>query len=84
MLEPITLGPSGTGSDPFANLFTVLFAQRLCVLRHVGHPAIGVAMVIVGDLQSEGLVGTSQPRTSRDDRPDIELLERVLDGLRQL
>jgi hypothetical protein len=46
--------------------------------------AIGVAMVIVGDLKSEGLVATSQPRTSRDDRPDIELLERVLDGLRQL
>lgn len=46
--------------------------------------AIGVAMVIVGDLKSEGMVATSQPRTSRDDRPDIELLERVLDGLRQL
>jgi len=46
--------------------------------------ALGVAMVIVGDLKSEGLVATSQPRTSRDDRPDIELLERVLDGLRQL
>ena len=46
--------------------------------------ALGVAMVIVGDLKSEGLVATSQPRMSRDDRPDIELLERVLDGLRQL
>ncbi|HEY5887680.1 MAG TPA: DUF742 domain-containing protein [Acidimicrobiales bacterium] len=46
--------------------------------------ALGVAMVIVGDLKSEGLVATSRPRTSRDDRPDIELLERVLDGLRQL
>jgi hypothetical protein len=46
--------------------------------------ALGVAMVIVGDLKTEGLVATSQPRTSRDDRPDIELLERVLDGLRQL
>src|SRR5262245_37457299 len=46
--------------------------------------ALGVVMVIVSDLKSEGLVATSQPRTSRDDRPDIELLERVLDGLRQL
>ena len=46
--------------------------------------AIGVAMVIVSDLKTEGLVATSQPRTSRGDRPDIQLLERVLDGLRQL
>ncbi len=46
--------------------------------------ALGVAMVLVGDLKSEGLVATSQPRTSRGDRPDIELLERVLNGLRQL
>jgi Protein of unknown function (DUF742) len=53
------------------------------ISAHLGL-ALGVAMVIVGDLKSEGLVATSQPRTSRDDRPDIELLERVLDGLRQL
>ncbi len=46
--------------------------------------ALGVAMVIVGDLSSEGLVATRQPRTSRGNRPDIELLERVLDGLRRL
>jgi hypothetical protein len=46
--------------------------------------AVGVARVLVGDLKAEGLVATSQPRMSRDDRPDIELLERVLDGLRQL
>ncbi len=63
-----------------------LCGQPLSVAEISAHLklAIGVAMVIVGDLKSEGLVATSQPRTSRDDRPDIELLERVLDGLRQL
>ena len=63
-----------------------LCGQPLSVAEISAHLklALGVAMVIVGDLKSEGLVATSQPRTSRDDRPDIELLERVLDGLRQL
>ncbi len=73
-----------------------LVMERRRVIEICGHPlsvaeisahlklALGVAMVIVSDLKSEGLVATSQPRTSRDDRPDIELLERVLDGLRRL
>lgn len=73
-----------------------LVLERRQVVGLCGHPlsvaeisahlklALGVVMVLVSDLKSEGLVATSQPRTSRGDRPDIELLERVLDGLRQL
>ena len=46
---------------------------------------IGVTRVIVGDMRSEGLVDLNRPATSGGtDRPDIKLLERVLDGLQAL
>ncbi|MGH9179310.1 MAG: DUF742 domain-containing protein [Acidimicrobiales bacterium] len=43
---------------------------------------IGVARVLVGDMAEEGLVQVHQPST--DSRPDIVLLERVLNGIRAL
>lgn len=42
---------------------------------------LGVARVLVGDMADEGLVQVSQPRSGR---PDIVLLERVLNGIRAL
>jgi hypothetical protein len=42
---------------------------------------LGVARVLVGDMADEGLVRVSSPRTGR---PDIVLLERVLNGIRAL
>jgi hypothetical protein len=47
---------------------------------------LGVARVIVGDIAAEGLVGTNAgaSTTSSPNRPDIKLLERVLDGLQAL
>ncbi|HEX2700698.1 MAG TPA: DUF742 domain-containing protein [Acidimicrobiales bacterium] len=42
---------------------------------------LGVARVLVGDMADDGLVQVSQPRTGR---PDIVLLERVLNGIRAL
>jgi hypothetical protein len=45
---------------------------------------LGVVRVLVGDLADQGLVQLYQPRHSADDRPDIALLERVLDGLRRM
>ena len=46
---------------------------------------IGVTRVLLGDMRSEGLVDLSRPATSGStDRPDIKLLERVLDGLQAL
>jgi hypothetical protein len=43
---------------------------------------IGVARVLVGDMAEEGLVEIHQP--SNEGRPDIVLLERVLNGIRAL
>lgn len=45
---------------------------------------LGVARVLVGDMHNEGLLDTNQPQATRNDRPDIKLLERVLDGLQAL
>ena len=44
---------------------------------------LGVARVLVGDMKGEGLLDVPRPRAGGD-RPDIKLLERVLDGLQAL
>ena len=51
------------------------------VSAHLRIP-IGVARVLVGDMAEDGLVQVHQP--SSDGRPDIVLLERVLNGIRAL
>lgn len=43
---------------------------------------LGVARVLVGDMAADGLVAVHRPRSS--DRPDLQLLERVLGGIRAL
>lgn len=43
-----------------------------------------VARVLVGDLVAEGLVATHTAPAETNDRPDLQLLERVLDGLQAL
>ncbi|HZC99748.1 MAG TPA: DUF742 domain-containing protein [Actinomycetes bacterium] len=45
---------------------------------------LGVVRVLVGDMADQGLVQVYQPTHTADERPDIALLERVLDGLRRL
>jgi hypothetical protein len=46
---------------------------------------LGVVRVLVGDMADQGLVQLYQPSHSAEDRrPDVALLERVLDGLRKL
>ena len=47
---------------------------------------LGVVRVLVGDMADQGLVELYQPThaTTSDARPDVALLERVLDGLRKL
>jgi Protein of unknown function (DUF742) len=45
---------------------------------------LGVVRVLVSDLADQGLVEIYQPTHTADDRPDVALLERVLDGLRKL
>jgi hypothetical protein len=44
---------------------------------------LGVARVLVGDMKGEGLLDVHRLRATGD-RPDIKLLERVLDGLQAL
>ncbi len=44
---------------------------------------LGVARVLVGDLASEGYIAVHRPNHVGD-RPDLRLLERVLDGLQAL
>jgi hypothetical protein len=46
---------------------------------------LGVVRVLVGDMVEEGLLTATAPDHSRTgDRPDRQLLERVLDGLQSL
>lgn len=52
------------------------------ISAHVGIH-LQVARILIGDLVNEGMLDTgSAPDTAR--RPDVELLERVLDGLQSL
>ena len=44
---------------------------------------VGVARVLVGDMKAGGLIDVYQPDHGAE-RPDIKLLERVLDGLQAL
>jgi hypothetical protein len=54
------------------------------VSAHLSLP-LGVARVLVGDLVTEGLLDShSTPATGDGSRPDLRLLERVLDGLQAL
>lgn len=43
-----------------------------------------VARVLCGDLIAEGLLGSHAATTPAPERPDVRLLERVLDGLQSL
>ena len=45
---------------------------------------LGVARVIVGDLAADELVQVHKPQAGESERPDIQLLERVLNGLQSL
>jgi len=50
---------------------------------HLSIP-LGVARVLVGDMVEEGLLDSHKPAVAAGDRPDVALLERVLDGLQAL
>ena len=50
------------------------------------HLPLGVARVLVGDMAEQGLLHSHKPQhaTTGEQRPDLKLLERVLDGLQAL
>ncbi|MGI5269708.1 DUF742 domain-containing protein [Nonomuraea sp. CA-218870] len=47
------------------------------------HIPLGVVRVLIADMAAEGLVRVHQPQLEAG-RPDVNLLERVLSGLRRL
>jgi hypothetical protein len=54
------------------------------VSAHLSVP-LGVARVLVGDMCEEGLLTDYKPQHSTTgERPDLKLLERVLDGIQAL
>ncbi|MFQ5558469.1 MAG: DUF742 domain-containing protein [Acidimicrobiales bacterium] len=50
---------------------------------HLGVP-LGVVRVLVGDMVTEGLLDSHRTLVDGEERPDLRLLERVLDGLQAL
>jgi hypothetical protein len=53
------------------------------ISAHLSIP-LGVARVLVGDMVEEGLLDSHKPAVAAGERPDVALLERVLDGLQAL
>jgi hypothetical protein len=51
------------------------------IAAHLQIP-IGVARVLVSDLASSGFLTVHLPQQLGDERPNVEILERLLDGLR--
>ncbi len=79
-----------------ATMPTLALERRQILTRCVGSISVaeisahlrlplGVVRVLVGDMVDEGLLTASAPdHTRTGDRPDRQLLERVLDGLQSL
>ena len=54
------------------------------ISAHLSIP-LGVARVLVGDMAEEGFLTSYKPQHAESgERPDLKLLERVLDGLQAL
>ena len=54
------------------------------ISAHLSIP-LGVARVLVGDMTEEGFLQDFKPKHAQNgERPDLKLLERVLDGLQAL
>jgi hypothetical protein len=54
------------------------------ISAHLSIP-LGVARVLVGDMAEEGFLKSYKPQHAKTgERPDLKLLERVLDGLQAL
>jgi hypothetical protein len=54
------------------------------ISAHLSVP-LGVARVLVGDMTEEGFLTSYKPQHAKNgERPDLKLLERVLDGLQAL
>jgi Protein of unknown function (DUF742) len=81
------LGESTPGLSLQQRAIVQLCQQRLQsvaeISAHLEVP-IGVAKVLLGDMIADGLLVALRPAVAVDEQPSVELLERVLAGLRTL
>ena len=82
-------GRSATAAlDRDRRMIASLCTRPLSVAELSAHLQVplGVARVLVGDMTAAGLVEVHKPPTGTggSDRPDLALLERVLDGIRAI
>lgn len=79
------LGTSSLSRLRFERAQIVRLCRRPCSLAEVaadlGVP-LGVARVLVSDLCADGLLIASRPALDANGRPRVEILERLLDGLK--
>lgn len=80
----------GTSASPRLALerkkIVILAADPLSIAEVSAHLSLplGVARVLVGDMVEEGLLDSHKPAVEQGERPDVALLEKVLDGLQTL
>jgi hypothetical protein len=81
--DPAALAGADLGDERRA--IALLCAEVLSVAEISAHLAIpvGVTRVLVADMVTDGLVHLHRPGAPGD-RPDLALLERVLEGLRSI
>jgi Protein of unknown function (DUF742) len=83
-----------TATEPGLNRPSALQAERRIIVELCAEPMsvteiaahlripVGVARVLVSDLASGGYLTVHLPQHTGDDRPGVDILERLLDGLR--
>ncbi|MCU0271263.1 MAG: DUF742 domain-containing protein [Acidimicrobiales bacterium] len=87
----VKVTPQGTSAAPRLQLerkkIVGLASSAISIAEISAHLSIplGVARVLVGDMAEEGLLTSYKPQHAQTgERPDLKLLERVLDGLQAL
>jgi hypothetical protein len=82
--SPYTPPPPGLTQEQHTIVLLCRDMQSIAeVSAHLDVP-IGVARVLVGDLATDGLITLHRPGTAATGGPNLDLLERVLHGLRAL
>ena len=76
----------GTSMEAEAREILVMCGNPLSVAELAVHLRVplGVAKVLVSDLLVDGCLATHQAVARSGDRPDLKLLERVLNGIQAL
>ncbi len=85
----ITGGPTGAADRKFVSEARAILGlcvnpQSIAELSAHLHLPLQVVKVLAADLVVAGRLGTHSGSTASDGRPDLALLERVLDGLQSL